>query len=54
MKPDGEKPPNVIYIWIEDVGPFLGCYGDTFAKAPEIDSFAQDAVQFEDVHCQVF
>lgn len=51
--PDEVKRPNVIYICIEDMGPFLGCYGDTFAVTPEIDAFADESVLFEDVHCQV-
>lgn len=47
------KPYNVIYISIEDAMPSFGCYGDTIAITPHVDSFAKDALLFEDVHCQV-
>lgn len=47
------KQLNVIYLCIEDAMPSFGCYGDTIAFTPNIDKFAQEAVLFEDVHCQV-
>lgn len=49
------KPPkfNVLYISIEDVMPSFGCYGDSIAYTPHLDSFSRESVLFEDVHCQV-
>lgn len=45
--------PNILYLCIEDTGPFLGCYGHPEVKTPRIDSFAREAVLFTDAHCQV-
>lgn len=47
------KPFNIIYISLEDLSPYLGCYGDTIVQSPNIDAFAQEALLFEDAHCQV-
>lgn len=44
---------NVIYLCIEDMSTFLGCYGDEMAHTPHIDRFAEESLLFEDVHCQV-
>jgi hypothetical protein len=33
--------PNILWITCEDTGPELGCYGDTYAKTPNLDEFAQ-------------
>lgn len=51
----GNQPlkPNVIYISVEDMMPYFGCYGDSIAHTPNLDAFAKEAVLFEDVHCQV-
>jgi arylsulfatase A-like enzyme len=32
--------PNILWITSEDNGPHVGCYGDTFADTPNIDSIA--------------
>lgn len=37
---DDLPPPNILWITSEDNGPFLGCYGDTFATTPNLDRFA--------------
>ncbi len=44
---------NVVYISVEDMWPSLACYGDPVAYSPHLDRFAEEAVLFEDVHCQV-
>ncbi|MEM1328635.1 MAG: sulfatase-like hydrolase/transferase [Bacteroidota bacterium] len=46
-------PYNIIYITLEDLSPYLGCYGDTLVQSPNIDAFAREALRFEDAHCQV-
>lgn len=33
-------PPNILWITSEDNSPLLGCYGDTFATTPNLDSLA--------------
>ncbi|MGB9625506.1 MAG: sulfatase-like hydrolase/transferase [Phycisphaerae bacterium] len=32
--------PNILWITCEDIGPQLGCYGDTFARTPNLDALA--------------
>lgn len=41
--------PNVVLVTGDDLGPYLGCYGDRQARTPEIDKLAADpdCVQFE-------
>ena len=35
-----ETRPNILWITSEDNGPHLGCYGDSYADTPHIDSIA--------------
>lgn len=32
--------PNILWITCEDIGPQLGCYGDTYATTPHLDRLA--------------
>jgi len=32
--------PNILWLTTEDIGPQLGCYGDTYADTPRLDAFA--------------
>jgi len=32
--------PNILWITCEDIGPHLGCYGDTYADTPNLDRLA--------------
>ncbi len=43
--------PNVLMICVDDLKPALGCYGDPFAKTPNIDALARRAVVFERAYC---
>ena len=36
--------PNVLLIVSEDNGPELGCYGDKFARTPNLDRLAAEGV----------
>ena len=45
----GARPPsgpNILFITTDDLGPQLGCYGDTIARTPNLDAFARDGVRF--------
>lgn len=44
--------PNVLFVVIDDLRPALGCYGDEFAKTPNIDAFATTARQFNFAYVQ--
>ncbi len=45
------KPPDVLFISIEDIAPFMGCYGHPVVKTPHIDSLARRSVTFTNAHC---
>jgi len=42
----GRQRPSIVWIVCEDISPFLGAYGDSIAKTPNIDNLARDAVLF--------
>jgi uncharacterized sulfatase len=44
-EPSYEKP-NILWITCEDVSPYLGCYGDTYAITPNIDKLAAEGVLY--------
>lgn len=41
-----ERSPNILWITVEDMSPTLGCYGDTFARTPNLDAFAKESVLY--------
>jgi N-sulfoglucosamine sulfohydrolase len=41
----GEKP-NILWITCEDINPYLGCYGDTYAITPNLDKFAAEGLMY--------
>jgi N-sulfoglucosamine sulfohydrolase len=44
-----ESRPNIVWLIGEDMGPELGCYGDTNAVTPTMDRLAREGVRF--THC---
>ena len=38
--------PNILLIVSEDNGPELGCYGDPYARTPNLDQLAAEGVRF--------
>ncbi len=38
--------PNILWITIEDASPDLGCYGDDYARTPNLDRFATQGVRY--------
>ena len=46
-------PPNVLFISIDDLNDWLGCYGGhPQVKTPHIDALATRGVTFTNAHCQ--
>ncbi len=41
------KRPNILWIYIEDMNPFLGCYRDATVPTPHMDRLAAQGVLFE-------
>src|SRR5438874_2159483 len=40
------KRPNILWITCEDIGPHLGCYGDAYARTPNLDKLAKKSVLY--------
>ena len=43
--PPSERP-NILWITCEDMWPSIGCYGDGYAKTPNLDRFAEESVRY--------
>jgi arylsulfatase A-like enzyme len=43
------KRPNVLWITCEDMGPHLGCYGDSYAVTPHLDALAKKSLRYKRV-----
>ena len=39
--------PNVLWIFLEDVSGWFGCYGDTVIKTPHIDALAKSGIKYD-------
>jgi arylsulfatase A-like enzyme len=52
-QPANEKlieKPNILWITCEDINPYLGCYGDTFAITPNLDKLAAEGVLYTNAY----
>ncbi len=47
------RPPNVLFIAVDDLACALGCYGDLLAHTPHIDRLAAQGVCFERAYNQL-
>lgn len=47
-----KRPLNVLFFAVDDLRPQLGCYGDRFARTPNIDSIAAHGITFRRAYCQ--
>ena len=44
--PADEQRPNILWITCEDISANLGCYGDNYARTPNLDKFATGGVRY--------
>lgn len=45
--------PNVLILYMDDLRPQLGCYGQTYMQSPNIDQLANEGVLFTNAYCNV-
>jgi len=45
------EKPSILLIFVDDLKPMLGCYGDTTIKSPNFDRLAARGVLFERAFC---
>lgn len=38
--------PNIVWLVLDDASPNLGCYGDSFARTPNMDRLAREGMRF--------
>ncbi|MEZ4703240.1 MAG: sulfatase [Rhodothermales bacterium] len=50
--PKTERPPNVLFIAVDDLRPELGAYGNTVIHTPNIDRLAAGGATFLQAHVQ--
>lgn len=43
------KRPNILWITCEDMGPHLGCFGDSYAVTPNLDALAKRSMRYRKV-----
>ncbi len=43
---DAPPKPNILWITCEDIGPHLGCYGDSYAVTPNLDRLAGRSLRY--------
>ncbi|HLF33365.1 MAG TPA: sulfatase [Cyclobacteriaceae bacterium] len=50
-QPNVENPrPNILWIVVEDISPYIGAYGNPEVKTPNIDRLASEGVRYTNVH----
>ncbi len=45
--------PNVLLLYMDDLRPQLGCYGNTQALSPNIDALSKNGITFTNAYCNV-
>ena len=46
------RPPNVLFVSVDDLRPEIGCYGNPDIKTPCFDAFAETGTAFLKAYCQ--
>ncbi len=51
-KIDNPEKPNILFIAVDDLKPWVSAYGDKHAKTPGMDRLAREGVVFQNSYCQ--
>lgn len=46
-KDTADNRPNIVWIFVEDMNDWMGCYGDHTVPTPNIDRLAQEGIRFD-------
>ena len=46
QSPQKKEPPNILWIYLEDTSPLLGCYGTALIPTPNIDKLANQGILY--------
>jgi len=46
------KKPNILFIAVDDLKPWVTAYGDVHAKTPGMDKLAKEGMVFKNAYCQ--
>jgi iduronate 2-sulfatase len=49
---DKNTKPNVLFIAVDDLKPWVGAYGDKHAKTPGMDRLGREGIVFQNAYCQ--
>ena len=44
---DADDRPNIVWIFVEDMNDWMGCYGDDTVPTPNIDALASSGIRFD-------
>lgn len=47
-----KEAPNILMIILDDLNDYVGAFGDPNAKTPNLDSFSNSALRFNEAYCQ--
>lgn len=46
-------PYNILCITCEDIGQYIGCFGDMVAKTPNLDEFAKESIRYSRMYTTI-
>lgn len=49
---DKSEKPNILFIAVDDLKPWVSAYGDHHAKTPGMDRLAKEGIVFQNSYCQ--
>ncbi|WP_300601381.1 sulfatase [Niabella sp.] len=47
------KQPNILCLVTEDIGPYIGCYGDPYANTPNLDRLANEGIRYTRMYASI-